>query len=346
MSILIDHWSFDPFLAIVAAVAVLHGLGIHRLCRGAPVARVRRRRREAAWFYLGLATLVIAVSSPIDYWSDSYFWVHMCQHLLLMFAAPVPILLGAPWLALLRGLPTPLRRGVVRFGARSKWAAPLRSAVRSRRWPLVGVVGLNATIVFWHLPGPFDLAEENPMVHIWAMHGSFFLFGMLFWLQLIESRPLRVRLSPAAQMGAIFATATIMWMLAIALSLCSQASWYGWYRSHEGPMLPAFADQQIGAGIMWTCGIFWAVPAMIRSVRRLIDDRGAEGVDALVDRVLAGRRLFLDPHREGSRASYTRGLSPVAASHHRPAGVVQGAAGTATTPALAPRTALERQQGP
>lgn len=286
MNYLLAHWSYDPFLIVAVAVAVVHERGVRQLNRRAPAASARRRRRRSLWFYLGLVVLLVAVESPLDYWADYYFWIHMIQHLLLIFAAPVPIVAGAPWQPIGHGLPAPLRRRVLRAALAGPAAPAARRALAGLRSPWLAVGGLNAVLVIWHLPGPFDLAEDNQAVHIWGMHGSFFLFGVLFWLLLVPSRPFRFRVGPPGQMLSVFITANVMWFLAMALSLFSSSSWYPWYQ-HRDAMQSAFADQQIGAGIMWTCGIFWAVPAMIVAVQRLIDQQGSVG--AVFDSLTRGR---------------------------------------------------------
>lgn len=290
MPLLLQHWSFDPFLVVALAAAFVHERGLRRINRRSSPARARRRRRRSWWFYAGLAVLLLAVESPVDYWADSYFWVHMIQHLLLIFAAPPPIVASAPWLPLQHGLPARPRRAVSRFLLRGGRRAPQRRLGRWLLSPWFAVVGLNAVVIFWHMPGPLDLAEYNLTVHVWGMHASFFVFGVLFWLQLIPSHPHRPRLSPPAQIGAVFATALDFWFLAIAMSVLSSGSWYAWYRIHEGPDLTPFADQQIAAGIMWVSGLFWAFPAIALSARRLIDQQGEPGVESLLDRVFAGRR--------------------------------------------------------
>ncbi len=82
-----------------------------------------RRRDSKRWtagkltaFITGLATIYLALASPIEAFASLLLQVHMLQHLLLMMAVPPLIWLGAPFLPLLRGLPKEIRR---------YWIAPL-----------------------------------------------------------------------------------------------------------------------------------------------------------------------------------------------------------------------------
>src|SRR5579875_3188854 len=280
MRYLTQGWSFDPFIVLVLVITAWHEVGLARLARRSRPERTSQRRRRSAWFYAGLAVLVIAVASPIDYWADRYFIVHMIQHLLLIFA-------GAPWQPLLDGRPGRLGKDATRQVMTGRWATPLRAAGSLLLKPWVPVALFNAVMVVWHLPGPFDLAARNGLVHIWLMHGSFFAAGVLFWIQFVPSPPLRIQMSRPAQMAALLLTNIEMWVLAMAMSMFTTVSWYSVYDHVPGVTLPPLADQQIGAAILWVCGDFWAIPAMVYVVRRLIAEDG--NVGAAVDRIL-GRR--------------------------------------------------------
>ncbi len=298
MSYLTSHWSYDPFLLVVAAIVVLNELGLANLKRRSVPARTRQRRLRSLLFYAGLGLLLLAVCSPIDYWSDDYFFVHMVEHILIAFFAPILVVAGAPWLPLLHGLPVGVRRSVMRFVLLGRFAAPLRELGRFVVNPWTALISFNAVMVLWHVPALFDAAAENQFVHVALMHASFFVTGVLFWLQIIPSYPFRLKASPLWQTGAIISTNVVMFVIAMSLSIFADSSWYSVYDHVPGVTLSPFADQQIGAAILWICGDFWAVPALFFTIRRAMESEGgfSLGVDRLFHRAP-------DPTLEAFRAS-------------------------------------------
>ena len=294
MHYILDNWSFDPFIIVVAVVVAWHEIGLARLARRSRPERTRERRIRSLWFYAGLAVLLLAVVSPVDYWSDSYFMVHMVQHLLLMFAAPSLVVAGAPGQPLLDALPGRSGQAVTREVLAGGWSRPLRAVWRFLTAPVVAVALFNLVMIVWHIPAAFDLAQNNQLVHIYLMHASFFLAGVLFWLQFIPSPPFRSRMPLLGRAAALLATNVVMIFIAMTLSIFASHSIYPAYDHVPGVTLPPFADQQIGAAILWVCGDFWALPTMIVTVRKLLSDD--TGIGTALDRFVS----------RGSRSAATR----------------------------------------
>jgi hypothetical protein len=92
----------------------------------------------------------------------------------------------------------------------------------------------------------------------------------------------------------------------MSMGILSSASWYPVYNHIPGVTLPPFADQQIGAGILWVCGDFWAVPCMVHVIRRLIDTEG--DLSSAVDRIFGRGQHGWAGHR--SRLGELPGSAP------------------------------------
>jgi len=281
---LTGHWSLNPMIVAVALTVIVHEVGLSRLRANSASSRTRRRRRNSLAFYAGLAVLVLAIVSPIDYWASNYFFVHMLEHLLLAFFAPMLIVAGAPWVPLMFALRVKSRRSLGRFLFLSRRAEALRVVGRFIRNPWFAVVSFNLAMLLWHVPSWFDLAERNISVHIWLMHGSIVATGVLFWLQIIPSHPMRPVRGPVFQVCAIVVTNVVMTVLAISMSILTAVSWYRVYAGIPGVTLSPFADQQIGAAILWVCGDFWALPAIYVIIRRALDSDASVG--SVLDRLM------------------------------------------------------------
>ena len=101
-----QSWTFDPWIIIPLLLAAgIYWRGWRDLHRRLP-------RRYAVWrliaFQGGLLTLFLALASPLHPLAELLLQFHMIQHLLLMMVVPPLLLLGAPILPLLRGLPRPV----------------------------------------------------------------------------------------------------------------------------------------------------------------------------------------------------------------------------------------------
>lgn len=163
-----------PGTLLVASLGYARGLGVlwRRGGMGRGVSMV-----AAACFYGGIATLVVALMSPLEAMAHQAFSLHMLQHVLLMLVAAPLLVAGAPLLPLLFALPRRWRLRLARAWSRSAAARGAGGVLVSplSAW-ILGTLALWA----WHLPGLYRLALLDPWLHA-LEHASLLGTAALFW---------------------------------------------------------------------------------------------------------------------------------------------------------------------
>jgi cytochrome c oxidase assembly factor CtaG len=258
----------------VAAVLYLAGAA----GRGRHPDPIGGRGRSIA-FWLGLATILLALQSPIEILARQLFWVHMVQHLLLMVVAAPLLALASPWTRLWRALPLGWRRTIARPVFRNPRWHPLRWAYRQGSRPGVTWVLGAANLWLWHVPGLYDLTLRNHLVHH-LEHGLFLGLGIAFWAQVIDQVPFHARLGPLARATYVFLAMVASWGLAAVLSFAT-SPFYAYLLLPSRPGgISALTDQQLGGGIMWVPGAIPYSIAFIALLFRWLADEDARASDA------------------------------------------------------------------
>lgn len=187
-------WTFEPTVLIGLVVsAFLYVRGAQYSIRHGLARRLRWWR--AACFFGGLLVVFLALESPVDALSEQYLWVHMVQHELLTLVAPPLLLLGEPMWPMWRALPLAWRRGLLRWALKQGWPRRVGDAVAHVfRMPILIWVLFIGVFDLWHLPALYGATLVNNNVHI-LEHVLFIGTALLFWAQIIPSRPLQPRLN-------------------------------------------------------------------------------------------------------------------------------------------------------
>jgi putative membrane protein len=221
-----------------------------------------------AAFLVGVVSLWIAIGSPLEAFDDVSLSVHMTQHLLLMAVAPPLILMGAPTLPLLRGLPRAIRR----TAGRLLRCRPAQWFGRVLSDPAVCWIAASVTLIAWHIPAAFELALHSDSWHK-LEHASFFATSLMFWWPVIQPFP-GVARWPSWSIPLYLFLATLPGGgLGAFLTFCDRVL-YPTYAAAPMIFKVSPLDDQVFAGaLMWVLGTFvYMVAAVILTVRLLSGD--------------------------------------------------------------------------
>ena len=263
LQVLANTWTFLPLpaaLIVLSAAVYLRGRHLAVLTRPGQLPPWR-----AACFLAGLLALWIAIASPIDAFDDYLLAAHMVQHFLLMSIVPPLLVLGAPTVPLLRGLPRPII-GALRpvFAAR-----PLHAIAYFLTTPIVAWLAMNISFLLWHIPAAFDRTLHSETVHA-AEHLCFLLTSLLFWWVLLAPWPTRRRLSGWSFVPYLLFSDIVNTILSATLSFSGRVLYPSYAAAPRITRLSALQDQAAAGAEMWfiNSSIF-LIPVAVFTIRRL-----------------------------------------------------------------------------
>ncbi|HET6153798.1 MAG TPA: cytochrome c oxidase assembly protein [Marmoricola sp.] len=238
----VHHW--DVRLAWLVVGALLIGGYLDAVIRGRQRG-VRQPGWRVACFVAGVAVLLLTVSSAIDVYAMSLFWVHMVEHLLLIMVVPVLLVLGHPLSAVRGSLGD---RGQARFD-RLVRTGPIALITH----PAIGLALYAAVIIGTHLTGFMD----QMVTHSWLMTGeqvAYVVAGYLVVLPLLGREPVRWDVPYLPRIVLVLVAMVPDTVVGIVLLQSSKVSFPLMFSMHPSWAPDALSDQQIAGGLMWAAG--------------------------------------------------------------------------------------------
>jgi cytochrome c oxidase assembly factor CtaG len=217
------HWRPDVII-VLTFLSTAYVIGWRRL-------RKRNLHSVKSWelslYLVSMATVCLALLSPIDALGSLLFIFHMTQHELLMMVAAPLLLLANPLPALLWGLPQRLR---YRLGHLLTRDAPVRRALKVVTW--MGVTLPLYMLSLWgcHYSPVFEAALRDDLIHD-LQHLSFFITGLLFWWPVINPAPKVHGYIPYGFRIFYVIAATLPTMLPVMGLVLSERIFYPYYAS-------------------------------------------------------------------------------------------------------------------
>jgi cytochrome c oxidase assembly factor CtaG len=269
----LEHWSLSvTALACYAVAATAHLSAVRNVLtrsdRGHEAGAVPRQPglvKDALLVQAGLLVALMAVVSPLGYWSGAYLWIRAMQDLTLCFIAPALIVAGHPWLVL-----RPLRH--------QSGDLPEREATWSGVRPVLAVVIFNVAWLGWHVPAAFDLVQGNGSVRL-AEHACYLGAGVWFWLQVAGPRRYGRWQPPLRRLALLTATAAAGTVLGMVLVFGANVV-YPAYANSLHHVMTVLDDQQLSGAVLW---MGMMPPVVIAGVALLIGWLNDEDSDVSAD---------------------------------------------------------------
>jgi putative membrane protein len=242
------HWHNEPYLiGGLILLGWLYAIFVGPLRGRLTGPETAYPKKAAAQFYGGLIVFYLAVGSPLDQIGERFLLsAHMVQHFLMIYVAAVMCLLGTPsWL--IRPLTSPPQ---------------LRQLLQALTHPITCGLVYTLVISIWHIPGLYDWALQNKLVHVWE-HLMFFAAALFFWWPIVSPSAELPPLRPASQLIYLVATSVGMIPLFAFIAFSDNVLYPTYeYAPRLISRLSPAEDQLLGAAIMKLGSIAVTIVAM------------------------------------------------------------------------------------
>ena len=262
---LLAAWSFPvaPFIGL-SFLLVIYLLGWRAAFR---TRRFELQPWRGGCFVAGIVLLWIAIASPIDALDDYLLAVHMMQHFILMSVVPPLIVLGAPTVPLLRGLPGWLIRALSRPVFRARWFHKLCRLITH---PVFAWLAMNIAYLGWHVPALFELTFRSENIHNFE-HLCFFLSSVAFWWVVIAPWPSCSRWQRWTVIPYLLSADVLNTVLSATLAFSGKVLYGSYAAAPRICRLTPLQDQVAAGAEMWVLNsIVFLVPAVAITMQLLV----------------------------------------------------------------------------
>jgi len=162
-------------------------------------------------------------------------------------------------------------------------AAPAPPRLRS--WPVAVTALFSLVWCGWYVPALFDAGLRHPVV-LAAQVVSYLVVGVLFWLQLIGSRPLRPQFGPLYRVMLIAAVVLVSTVLGMVLGFGANAIYPAYRGVGSQHLLTVAGDQQLAGGELWVLVLLPYVVAGVALLVNWLNDEESHALALGLDRML------------------------------------------------------------
>ncbi len=225
---------------------------------------------RALSFCAGMLAVWIAIASPIDALDDYLLTAHMIQHFILMSVAPPLIILGAPAVPLLRGLPRWFITGPLHplFASRG-----VQRVFHALSHPTLIWLAMNVAYLGWHVPAAFEATFRSENIHD-TEHMCFLLTNIAFWWVVLQPWPSKPRWPRWAAIPYLLSADLVNTILSALLTFSGRVLYPSYAAAPRVSSLTPLQDQAAAGAEMWILNsLVFLVPAVAITMQVLAPKR-------------------------------------------------------------------------